>query len=311
MEWEIYWYNLIAEHRLENMIKQLNLADDASGRGSNYTETVCKGVYEDYSQRESFFSDVKTDLLKILDSISNIHSIGNRTKAVDSLLVKIITKRAEKFNSKSPYVSINEEDYADVITDLIGIRLILHYQGQWKDIHEQLLKLFPEDNCKEDTLLPHEEGKQFMAEFPVAYHAPEDDTTQYEGIIKHRLHEKGYRSNHYIISFKNVYIELQVRTIYDEAWSDYDHTYVYKKEANPNNNALSIVSPILCKITNAASDIGELMREIYDMHFEIDTSGQFIINEQEKRKLAMIKKHLEEAKNEFEDFCENNISKQV
>ena len=102
-----------------------------------------------------------------------------------------------------------------------------------------------------------------------------------------------------------------MRTIYDEAWSDYDHTYVYKKEANPNNNALSIVSPILCKITNAASDIGELMREIYDMHFETDTSGQFIIKEQEKRKLAMIKKHLEEAKNEFDAFCENNVSKQV
>jgi len=310
MEWKNYWNNLIAEHRLENMIKQLNIADNALGRGSNYTETVCKGVYEDYLQRESFFSSVKTDLLKILDSISNIHSIGNRTKAVDSLLVKIITKRAEKFNTKSPYVSINEEDYANVITDLIGIRLILHYQGQWKDIHEQLLKLFPEDNCKENCLLPHEEGKQFMVEFPIAYHAPEDDTTQFEGIIRHRLHEKGYRSNHYIISFKNVYIELQVRTIYDEAWSDYDHTYVYKKEANPNNNALSIVSPILCKITNAASDIGELMREIYDMHFETDTSGQFIIKEQEKRKLAMIKKHLEEAKNEFDVFCENNVSKQ-
>lgn len=310
MEWEKYWNNLIAEHCLGNMINQLNFADDASGRGPKYTEKVCKGVYEDYSQKENFFSGVKTDILKILDSIPNIHSIGNRTKAVDSLLVKIITKRAEKFNTKSRYVSIDKEDYANVITDLIGVRLILHYQGQWKDIHEQLLRLFPEDKCIEGQLLPHKDGEQFMAEFPIAYHAPEDDTTQFEGIIRHKLHEKGYRSNHYIISFKNVYIELQVRTIYDEAWSDYDHTYVYKKEANPNNNALAIISPILCKITNAASDIGELMREIYDMHFEVDPSGQFIIKDPEKQKLAMVKKHLEEAKKEFDDFCERNVSKQ-
>lgn len=306
MDWDKYWADLITEHRLSAMVRQLDAADEAMGFGAGYVEKTCKGVYENFTHKD--YSEIKSNFLQLIDSIPNVHSIGSRVKNVDSLLVKIITKRAEKYTTKSPYVNLTKDDYGDIITDLIGIRLVLHYQGQWKSIHEQILKLFPDKDCREGVLLPHREGETFLAEPPIAYHAQGDDVSQYEGVIKAKLHEKGYRSNHYVISFENVYIELQVRTIYDEAWSDYDHTYVYKKEANPNNDALKLASPILCGLTNAASDMGELMREIYEELFKVDESGKFILDETTQQKIGMIKKRLQQSTEEFEQFCEDHIS---
>lgn len=304
MKWDDYWNGLIERHRLLGTINQLDMADEANGRGFGYTERICKDVFKSFSDREDDYAAVKKNFLELIDSIPNIHSIGSRVKEIDSLLVKIITKRAEKYNTSSPYVSIKGDDYNDIITDLIGIRLILHYQGQWREIHEQLISIFPETDCQDNVLLPHRDGEKFMAEPPIAYHAMDDDLSQFEGVIKTKLHEKGYRSNHYIISFENVYIELQVRTIYDEAWSDYDHTYVYKKEANPNNNALRVISPILCKITNAASDMGELMRVIYENSFDVDQNGNFILDEKTFQKIEKIKNKLRNSEQEFENFCD-------
>lgn len=309
MEWNEYWEKLITENKLTETVKHLNFADEEIGLGFNYTEKICEGIYYKFIHDETKYSNVKSAFLELIYKIPNIHSIGNRVKEIDSLLVKVITKRAEKFNSNSPYVTINESDFEDIITDLIGIRLVLHYQGQWYDVHRQLVELFPEDKCQDGKLLPHENDKMFMAEFPIAYHAPDDDVSQFEGIIRTKPHNKGYRSNHYIISFQNVYIELQVRTIYDEAWSDFDHTYVYKKEANPNNDALKVISPILCKITNAASDIGEFMRTVYEELLEVDDQGKFVADAMTCRMIEAIRTRLHESTKDFELFCEEHIAK--
>lgn len=308
MEWEMYWNDLIRKHRLSETINQLDIADEISGRGFGFTKNICNNVFYNFKNNEELYSHVKEEFLKVIDSIPNVHSIGSRVKEIDSLLVKIITKRAEKYNSNSSYVNINGDDFSDIITDLIGIRLVLHYQGQWRIIHDHLIELFPDNDCIDGKILPHKDNEKFMAELPVAYHAKGDDLSQFEGIIKTCLHEKGYRSNHYVISFMNVYIELQVRTIYDEAWSDYDHTYVYKKEANPHNNALNTISPILCKITNVASDIGELMRLIFEDEFEVDKSGKLILDEATFKKIEFVKNRLRDSNQEFDKICQDYLS---
>jgi ppGpp synthetase/RelA/SpoT-type nucleotidyltranferase len=85
-----------------------------------------------------------------------------------------------------------------------------------------------------------------------------------------------YRGIHYIISFDRTYIELQVRTIYDEAWSDCDHNYVYKKDDNKSHIALKQMSGVLSQLTNLSNDIGELMKDIYDEELiTIQADGQW------------------------------------
>lgn len=307
INWDNYWDDLINKNNLVEKVEQLNRADESNGKSKDYTKNICKDIYFDFIKDNEDYDDIKSEFLSLINKIPNIHSIGSRVKNPDSLIVKIVNKRAEKFNEKTRYTNINESNYSDIITDLVGIRLILHYQGQWQDIHQKLIKIFPEKEYKTHSLVPHKKDEQFMAERPVAYFAFGDDTSQYENIIEAKLHEKGYRSIHYIISFKNTYIELQIRTIYDEAWSDYDHEYVYKKEANPNNLALKTLSPTLCKLTNAASDIGELMRNIFENKFPVDSDGKFILDEKTKKIIDQILKRINESASEFSDFCLNHF----
>lgn len=74
----------------------------------------------------------------------------------------------------------------------------------------------------------------------------------------------GYRSIHYVASYQKVYIEIQVRTIYDEAWSDCDHNYVYKKDDNMSHMALEKLSHILSDLTSVSNDIRDSMKDIFD-----------------------------------------------
>ena len=136
-------------------------------------------------------------------------------------------------------------------------------------IHREILRTFPYvENLQlyeNGQLIPHaESGSSLLAEIPKVYYAQGDQVDEFKAQgLETRLHKKGYRSIHYTVSFKKFYIEIQVRTIYDEAWSDCDHNYVYKQDENKSHSALESLSQILCDLTNISNDIGENMREIF------------------------------------------------
>ena len=149
------------------------------------------------------------------------------------------------------------------------MRVILNYRGNWEDIHTEILSKFTYDKElfeSEEMLLPRPNGgENAIAQIPKVYYAQGDDTKEFS---KHglsmELHRMGYRSIHYIVSYQGVYVELQIRTIYDEAWSDCDHNYVYKQDHNHSHTALLEMSRMLCRLTNISNDMGETMREIFE-----------------------------------------------
>jgi ppGpp synthetase/RelA/SpoT-type nucleotidyltranferase len=126
--------------------------------------------------------------------------------------------------------------------------------------------------------IPHpSDGSNCLAEIPKAYHAYGDDLSVYDGLkIDTKLKENGYRSVHYIVSFMGVYIEIQTRTIYDEAWNDCDHNYVYKKETHVSHSALSELSSALSMLTNASNDLGEKMQYIYEKEVIREKEGKYV-----------------------------------
>lgn len=204
-----------------------------------------------------------------LGGLAQVHLQSGRIKEKNSLIEKVIRKRYEYIRSKtSAYAHLSGNNYVEIITDLIGVKLIVNYRGKWLDIHREIIKRFPlKDWEAYETVdhLPHVRGENFLAEIPRAYYAKGDPTEQYkqEGLLV-KEHTQGYRSIHYVISYEMHYVELQVRTIYDEAWSDCDHNYVYKHDAKPNSLALRKLSAILCQLTNVANDIGDNMHDIYE-----------------------------------------------
>lgn len=223
---------------------------------------------------------------------------------MDSLLEKVITKRYKSLrNKKSGYAKIDGTNYQDIITDLIGVRVILNFRGNWKEIHEEILNEFPypkvlcENDKDKERTLPHS-GKDRMAQVPKVYYAKGDDIKEYVDYdLTTQLHEKGYRSIHYVIGYRNVYIELQVRTIYDEAWSDCDHRYVYKQDQNKSHSALEEMSGILCKLTNLANDWGDTMKYVYDTESCQDIGqGTWLAN-------SVVIEELKKAQDRLEDIC--------
>ncbi len=266
-EWQEWWKTFLKEQKLEGKIQDLNLLDRQNGHEAQ-TEKICFEVYTNYDKIKDDLEEVKTELINMLGQLEEVHLQSGRVKRKDSLIEKIIRKRYEyQVSQTSCYAHLNSQNYTDIITDLAGIRLIMNYRGKWKDIHNQILEKFPlrePDLYEKFEHLPHVEGEKFLAEIPIVYYAKGDSEEEYsQENLKTKEHKQGYRSIHYVISYKRCYVELQVRTIYDEAWSDCDHRYVYKHEAKPNNLALSKLSAILCKITNVANDIGDNMHDVF------------------------------------------------
>lgn len=262
-----WWSDFLKQHKLENKVKDLDTYDKSVGNEPK-TKRICLEVYSKYDEIKQLLEETKQQLLNDFGEIEQVHLQSGRVKSKNSLIEKIIRKRHEYIASQtSDYARLNSENYVDVITDLVGIRLIVNYRGKWQDIHKIILDHFPlkELNSYENIdHLPHIEGEDFLAQIPIAYYAYGDDIQQYiDANIQAKQHKQGYRSIHYVISYNKCYIELQVRTIYDEAWSDCDHNYVYKHEANPSNRALQELSHILCEITNVANDIGDNMHDIF------------------------------------------------
>ena len=268
VEWEKCWGNFLEKKKLRNIIKELDEADGLDGR-QGFTKQICYEVYCHYDDIKEGLETVKRDLIDSFGQLEQVHLQSGRVKTKESLIEKIIRKRYAYSNSQtSGYACIDSVNYMKVITDLAGIRLIVNYRGKWQNIHDEILKSFPlkDFEAYEKTEhLPHVEGEAFLAEIPIVYYAQGDAVVQYVNAgLKTKQHRQGYRSIHYVISYQNCYVELQVRTIYDEAWSDCDHSYVYKHEAKPNNLALSKLSQILCEITNVANDIGDNMHDVYE-----------------------------------------------
>lgn len=311
--WCEFWPSFLDRERLNSIVDELNELDEAENREQSI-EDICKGVYLKYDQRdEDRLKNVRIEFQKKIDKIAHVHLSTSRVKTIDSIIRKIITKRHEKYYSKtSPYAALTENNYQDALTDLVGVRVILSYRGDWQEVHEELLGLFPlkEKSLYSGGLLPHENGETFMAEWPKAYYAYGDDTSAYlEKDVVPSLHPKGYRSVHYTISFLETYIELQVRTIYDEAWSDVDHRYVYKQDANPSNDALMELSGLLCQLTNLSNDIGEQMRAIYDGQkmSKVAEDSSWLVTGNSKEFFIDVTAKLDDCKRKFEDMCSRMV----
>ena len=215
--------------------------------------------YEEYSKYCEAI--VQQEILEILkDSESKgIHSARFRVKKADSLLVKIVKKKA--FLSKEvqedydieKYRSLDSSNYYKIITDISGIRILIRYREQWQQVHEWLWNRY------------YKGGKAFVAEKPKVYYRNQQDRMFYEQIGKDifdfRLSDEGYNSMHYLVNVDGKYIEIQLRTILDEAWGECTHDIVYKGVNNSQLPELQYLSQCLAQQTIAAETITNLIYE--------------------------------------------------
>lgn len=227
---------------------------------------------------KSTVSEIINEISQSDMSAPTIHSIRYRVKDVDSLLIKIIDKVSQvpasvQGNAEiEKYRDISEDNYFKIVTDLVGIRILIRYRHQWNTVHNLIWNLYHDENQEYVTdwvkQFSEDRSRKFIAEQPKAYIKQERDRVTYESIGKNVFQifpsDDHYASLHYIINFAGRYVELQVRTIFDEAWCECSHDFVYKTsvKSEKSKKELERLSMILAQQTTAAEAIVSLMCDI-------------------------------------------------
>ncbi len=77
-------------------------------------------------------------LAKVLQKCPQVHSVRWRVKDPEHLLEKIIRKRA---SGSKKYLEISERNYSEIVTDLVGVRVLHLFKYEWLDIHSYILSV--------------------------------------------------------------------------------------------------------------------------------------------------------------------------
>lgn len=177
----------------------------------------------------------------------HVHSINYRIKDNEHLLEKIIRKVIA-----NPDRMITVDNYREEITDLIGIRVLHLFKEDWSSIHNFMIETW------------------HFSEQPVAYvrNGDAQRILQFykENNCRIEEHPYGYRSVHYLIESgpgkERVTAEVQVRTIFEEAWGEIDHVVRYPYHLD--SDMLVRLSSILNRLAGDADELGTYMRYLKD-----------------------------------------------
>ena len=223
-------------------------------QSTNIQWTTLEKIHVDYVSNEGLLQDLLNRITgKFLTGDAKdagVHSVRSRLKSPDGLIEKIIRKTIEA-QKKGENLNITVKNYHNAITDLIGIRVLHTFKDDWFGIHNYIL-----GQCKYTTI-----------ESPVVYYRKGDQRHFINQCKKNgcnaKAHPKGYRSIHYIIdphpSKQICYIEIQVRTVFEDGWSEIDHKlrYISKKG---DKHALDNYLLALNRIAGSADEIGSLIK---------------------------------------------------
>lgn len=184
---------------------------------------------------------------KLIQGCKQVHSVRWRVKDPEHLMEKIIRKNITKNEEEIPdkYKNINKENYHEVVTDLVGIRAIHLFKDEFINIDEYLRE--------------HWDPK----ETPLIYVREGDGDTLLDG-FEVKPHPAGYRSVHYVFqsqpSKKIIFTEVQVRTIFEEGWSEIDHKVRYPNFSNEPQ--IEYFLTIFNRLAGNADEMGSFVKAL-------------------------------------------------
>lgn len=253
-----------------------------------------KKIYDDFDACKPEFDDARSKILTILNDElqGKCHSIRARIKDPDHLIGKIIRNINEK---PGKYSQISIDNYNKIITDLIGVRIIILNRHDWKEIHKSLLSIFknlPDRYANETNDLecyfdkfPAGDKKDWMktsyhAEEPVVYITSAADRAEYNvAHLRVDNSREHYRSIHYIIRYGKFYFEIQVRTLFEEGWLEFDHRVKYPNDRDNPKKAEYI------SILNSLAIAADHLITFYDeQDFTHNTSKKLKVSADTKAK---------------------------
>lgn len=192
-----------------------------------------------------------------LRSLPAVHSVRMRVKEPEHVVEKIIRKTVAR-----PSLKITPKNYTKKLTDLVGLRALHLFKGDWLAIHDFVKKTWD------------------LKEVPRANVRRGDSTQLLDGyrkaecrVVEHRF---GYRSVHYLLRAQPArseeVLELQVRTIFEEAWSEIDHRVRYPAQASPA--VLNEYLVMFNRYAGSADEMGTYLKSLQDHLAERDDEAR-------------------------------------
>jgi len=206
-----------------------------------------------------------THIADCLRQVDAVHSLKIRLKDPEHLIEKIIRK---KFDDSSLNFSL--ENYRTQIPDLIGIRAIHLFKADWIKIHEFITGKF--ELCKKPIAnIRKGDSESFVHEFRAK-----------DCEIKE--HKFGYRSVHYLVQSKPArgwhMAEIQLRTIFEEGWSEIDHRIRYPYDTD--NPILSQYLFMFNRLAGSADEMGSFVMLLKCKFEELSRKAQESLEEKDK-----------------------------
>lgn len=151
--------------------------------------------------------------------VNSVYTIKFRIKDIARLIEKI-----EIHNQKNLSDIIDDSNYQSKLDDLLGIRIV-SFRRSDKEIIKTFIKSLESEKKIDFVRLPEEKKPQFQW--------VEVEAEGTSGDIQY----SGYSSAHFFITLhddktplnlRSLRAELQVRTIFEDAWAELDHKYRYE-----------------------------------------------------------------------------------
>lgn len=184
---------------------------------------------------------------RMIQRCPKVHSVRWRVKDPEHLMEKIVRKTIEGSDSYNEiYLGINADNYHEIVTDLVGVRALHLFKDDCFGIDEYLRNLWT------------------TKEQPVYYVRNGDDETTGLDRFEVKQHPAGYRSIHYVFESKplkqKIYTEVQVRTIFEEGWSEIDHKVRYPNFSG--DEQVSYFLRIFNRLAGSADEMGTFVKKL-------------------------------------------------
>lgn len=264
----------------ENFLRKYNISEELFQSAEMSWKDLCD-IYEDFTDKKfQKYEKVLEEFLKTYlwdinkgkaeeEEQVKVHSIRSRVKNPEHLLAKIVRKKQE---NEKKYKQLDKSNYEMFITDLIGIRCLVLFKADWQGFHRYITSKF-ENNVEcyiKDPVLDFDDDKDhfYIAEKPKVHIRNGDSREIYDEILPPDsvIDGKVYRSVHYIIKYKGVYLEIQVRTLFEEGWGEVDHAVVYPYYQN--DIILKEYTELLNRLSGLADEMGSFFMHLKEIEMK-------------------------------------------
>lgn len=198
-------------------------AGEVSAAGIVWTDL--RRIHADHEKRVRALEPVGSMVAERLMQCDAVHSVGSRAKEPEHLVEKIIRK---SISQGSVWATLT--NYHTKVTDLVGARALYLFLDDWRVIHKFILDTWDLEAPPEANVRPHDPAENKSVFRRAGCNVVERTT--------------GYRAVHYLAKVKlekeECTVEIQVRTLFEEAASELDHRVRYPyfmKETSLENMA--------------------------------------------------------------------------